>query len=72
MTLPCESYCSHGGICALSHGHDGRHDSVYCTWSDEEAISKEDADVLFRKAGGAAAEAIIAMTDFTLSILKRE
>lgn len=47
----CNSYCSHGGVCELSRGHDGLHDSSYCEWSDEEAISREDADEILSSKG---------------------
>jgi hypothetical protein len=41
---PCATYCEHGGVCELSSGHDGKHDSGYCQWTDEQAISREEAD----------------------------
>jgi hypothetical protein len=44
----CDSYCTHGGICELNAGHEGQHDSRYCQWTDAEALSKSDADDLFR------------------------
>ena len=34
----CISFCSHGGICELDAGHEGLHDSRFCTWTDDEAI----------------------------------
>jgi hypothetical protein len=43
----CMSYCSHGGGCILDNYHDGDHDSLFCQWTDDEAISKEKADELF-------------------------
>jgi hypothetical protein len=43
----CNSYCTHGGVCILDKNHEGQHDSRYCQWTDEEAISKEKADELF-------------------------
>lgn len=46
MASYCESFCSHGGVCALEPGHDGLHDSRYCTWTDDEAIDREAADEL--------------------------
>jgi hypothetical protein len=49
----CQSYCSHGGRCELDPGHDGLHDSRYCTWTDADALTKADADaVLSTKRGG--------------------
>lgn len=49
----CESYCSHGGVCKLEPGHDGLHDTGYCTWSDAEALSEVEAnEVLREKPGG--------------------
>lgn len=40
----CVSHCEHGGVCILDLGHKGIHDSEYCQWTDQEAISKEEAD----------------------------
>lgn len=40
----CISYCSHGGVCILSPGHEGLHDSNYCQWSDAEALSRDEAN----------------------------
>jgi hypothetical protein len=49
----CDSYCSHGGRCTKDPGHEGKHDSDYCTWTDAEAVTREQADeVLSTKAGG--------------------
>jgi hypothetical protein len=53
MALMCTSYCSHGGRCELDPGHDGLHDSNYCTWTDTEGLTKAAADaVLATKDGG--------------------
>lgn len=50
----CDSYCSHGGRCESPRGHDGLHDSGYCTWTDAGALTREAADaVLAAKPGGA-------------------
>jgi hypothetical protein len=50
----CESYCSHGGICELDANHPPPHDSFFCKWTDDEALSRADADaVLAGKTGGA-------------------
>ena len=40
----CNSYCSHGGVCVLDAGHKGKHDSKWCQWTDEQAISEDDAN----------------------------
>lgn len=49
----CDSYCSHGGRCTKNPRHEGDHDSDYCTWTDAEALTHEQADaVLATKAGG--------------------
>jgi hypothetical protein len=40
------SYCEHGGVCELPDGHDGLHDSGYCQWSDDEALTKDAADAI--------------------------
>lgn len=48
MSVLCGSYCSHGGRCVLDGDHDGLHDSKYCTWTDAEALSREDADDVLR------------------------
>lgn len=49
----CNVFCSHGGVCTLDLGHDGLHDSKYCTWSDEESLTRAEADeVLSDKPGG--------------------
>jgi len=54
MAVFCESYCSHGGRCELAPGHAGLHDSSYCTWTDADALTREQADdVLATKPGGA-------------------
>ncbi len=54
MSVMCESYCSHGGRCESDPGHDGLHDSGYCTWADAEALSRDQADAVLRtKSGGA-------------------
>mgnify|MGYP001570767654 CR=1 FL=1 len=45
--MSCQSCCQHGGACVLDAGHDGPHDSEYCTWTDVEAMPKEEADALF-------------------------
>lgn len=42
----CDTYCEHGGVCELVAGHEGPHDSSYCKWTDDQAISREDADEL--------------------------
>lgn len=46
MSVLCGSYCSHGGRCESRSGHDGLHDSGYCTWTDAEALSREQADAV--------------------------
>lgn len=52
MTM-CETYCSHGGVCELERGHEGQHDSRYCQWTDDEALSRDEAnEVLSRTPGG--------------------
>ena len=49
----CKSYCQHGGRCESDAGHDGLHDSGYCTWTDAEALTHEAADEVLRtKTGG--------------------
>lgn len=53
MPAICESYCSHGGHCILDPGHPGKHDSRYCTWTDEEGVTSAEADaILLTKPGG--------------------
>lgn len=47
----CESYCSHGGACPLPPGHEGRHDSGYCQWTDDEAITREQAQQILAGRG---------------------
>lgn len=42
----CRSYCEHGGICELEAGHDGLHDSRYCQWDDDHALTEEEADAV--------------------------
>jgi hypothetical protein len=47
--MTCESYCSHGGVCSLASRHDGKHSSSgYCTWTDDEAVSKAESDATYR------------------------
>jgi hypothetical protein len=71
----CNSHCSHGGVCILTENHEEKHDSRYCQWTDEEAISKEEADQLFlleAKFQGAEqiAELMIAIEDQLMARLK--
>ena len=47
-TSHCWSYCEHGGVCELLEGHDGLHDSRYCQWDDDHAVSEEEADETLR------------------------
>lgn len=50
----CESYCTHGGVCELEPGHSGSHDSRYCQWTDDQAVTRAEADAaLSTKPGGA-------------------
>lgn len=42
----CQSYCRHGGRCEKFSGHDGLHDSSYCTWTDTEAVTRQRADAV--------------------------
>lgn len=46
----CISYCQHGGVCERERGHDGKHDSGYCEWTDAEAVTKAEGDALARAA----------------------
>jgi hypothetical protein len=48
--MACRSYCEHGGVCILDEGHEGLHDSDYCQWDDEHALTKEAADALLIEA----------------------
>ena len=48
----CGSYCDHGGICELPRGHEGLHDSGYCQWDDEHALTEAEADALLTKTAG--------------------
>lgn len=46
--MPCNRRCVHGGVCDLDRGHAGMHSaSGYCRFSDDEAISDLDGDLLF-------------------------
>jgi len=45
----CGSYCEHGGVCILPAGHGGLHDSRFCQWDDEHALTEEEADALMRR-----------------------
>ena len=50
----CQSYCTHGGRCPLNEGHAPPHDSGSCTWTDDETLTREQADAVLRtKPGGA-------------------
>lgn len=43
----CFSCCPHGGLCDLKPGHEGLHCvSGHCVWSDDEAITREEAMAL--------------------------
>lgn len=44
MQIMCDSYCTHGGRCTKEPGHAGDHDTDYCTWTDAEALTREQAD----------------------------
>ena len=68
----CWSYCSHGGVCTLDEGHEGLHDSEYCTWADAQALTKEAADAVFLRKGGSTAEAILLTTDLFLGLAGEE
>lgn len=62
--MNCGNYCTHGGACSLPRGHDGQHSaSGYCTWSDEESVSRAQADVTLaaKSPEGAAIVAIYGM-----------
>jgi hypothetical protein len=48
----CRSYCSHGGRCTLSPGHETGHDSGYCQWTDAEGLTREQADIVLASAEG--------------------
>jgi hypothetical protein len=49
----CKSYCRHGGRCIIWDEPHTTHDSGACTWTDAEALTKEQADaVLAGKPGG--------------------
>jgi hypothetical protein len=55
----CNSFCSHGGVCTLELNHDGPHDSTYCTWTNDEQLTRAEADqVLSAKPGGSSVVAI--------------
>lgn len=60
---PCGSCCPHGGICPMDSGHDGPHDSGYCTWTDDEAISRVEADAILLTSGNPIAAPLLAVTE---------
>jgi hypothetical protein len=71
----CDSYCNHGGCCILPKNHIEKHDSRYCQWTDDEAISKEKANEIYlleAKLQGEEelAEAIILLEDLLMDRLK--
>lgn len=59
----CISYCSHGGCCMLDAGHEGLHDSTYCTWSDAEAVTEEEADAILLERNPEAAKSFLIARD---------
>jgi len=59
----CDSYCEHGAVCALYEGHDGEHDSNFCQWTDETAISREEANAIYLASGDPLAPLIIELRD---------
>ena len=63
MASSCWSYCTHGGVCELDAGHEGLHDSRYCTWTDDEAIDEEEADRRLIEKDPIAGPAIIGITN---------
>lgn len=51
--MGCETYCSHGGVCELDADHEGLHDTRFCQFTDEEAITQEEADeIIAQQPGG--------------------
>lgn len=45
----CDSRCSHGGICVLKAGYEGKHDSRYCQWTDATALDADKSDEIFHE-----------------------
>ena len=45
----CPSYCKHGGVCRLKDKHEGKHNSSYCEWDEEESLTKGEADNILRQ-----------------------
>jgi hypothetical protein len=42
----CLKFCSHGGMCTITTEHTIHGASGYCTFTDEEAITKVEADAI--------------------------
>jgi hypothetical protein len=73
MTNPfCDSYCSHGGVCVLERGHELPHDSRYCQWTDDEALTKHEADAILIETDPVSGPAIVAVGDLLGSMLALE
>jgi hypothetical protein len=46
----CGKHCPHGGICTVAGEHE-THDTGYCTFTDDEAISRVEADAMIYASG---------------------
>ena len=64
--MMCATPCSHGGLCSLEPGHDGLHDaSGYCQWSDEDSITRAEADAILAGKGPEGLLAVIRTAGIT-------
>lgn len=62
----CEAYCSHGAKCTKDTPHPGeKHDaSGMCEWTDEESITRTEADAIVLSSGHPLARVIVDIGEF--------
>ena len=69
VNKPCRSYCKHGGVCILEADHKEKHNSRYCTWTDEEGLTKEKAHKIIIEKNGDLGRAIVGIRTMLLNKL---
>lgn len=66
----CERPCKHGGLCDLDYGHVGLHSAGgYCTYTDEEAVTREESDRIFDEKAGPGASALLGIASMINGML---
>lgn len=69
---PCMACCEHGGICVLTAGHAGSHDTEYCQFSDDQAIDPDVADWMVKAANPTLGPAIVGLQRKLEKLIRRE